>query len=275
MNDWIRVSKSAPCQICGKPDWCGYSLTHAICLRISSDRPTANGGWLHPLGSAPDIRFAPKRKAEPVVDCAALMRQWWIEGPPRIIELSEVLQVDSHSLMMMNATWAERHQAWAFPMVNSEREITGIRLRNEHGEKWAVKGGRNGLFVPSVQPQKRVFIVEGPTDCAALLSIGLFAIGRPSCNEGADIFRALLPKLGVRSAVIVSDHDDDKARPDGSTYNPGVDGAVRLSERLPVPNCIWLPPTKDAREFVKHGGTAQQIEAMIRGVKWKQPEERR
>ena len=120
-------------------------------------------------------------------------------------------------------------------MRDERMAIVGIRLRNAYGEKWAVTGGRNALFVPSAPVQKRCYICEGPTDTAALLSLGLFAIGRPSCNEGAAMLAALLPRLGVREAVIAGDHDQDKTRPDGSTYNPGVDGSVRLSDKLPVP----------------------------------------
>jgi len=156
-------------------------------------------------------------------------------------------------------------------MHNQHLDVIGVRLRNERGEKWAVKGGRNGLFVPNGAGASRCYITEGPTDTAALLSLGLYAIGRPSCNEGAAMLAALLPRLGVREAVIAGDHDEDKQRPDGTTYNPGVDGSVRLSENLPVPTCVWIPPTKDVREFVKMGATAVDVESAVRALRWRRP----
>lgn len=44
-----RVTRSHPCPVCGKPDWCGYTDTIAICMRVPSDRPSKNGGWVHRL----------------------------------------------------------------------------------------------------------------------------------------------------------------------------------------------------------------------------------
>jgi len=272
LHKWIRVSRKDVCKICEKPDWCTYAPDFAICcMRVTSQKPCTNGGWLHPIGSAPQVPV-PHRPQEPTVDCAPLMARW--QRTDRIAPLARLLGVDELPLRLLGVGWSTEHSAWAFPMRDACQRVIGVRFRNERGEKWSVRGGRNGLFVPQVPANKRVFITEGPTDAAALLYIGLFAIGRPSCNGGAAMLCEMLPKLGVRSAVIVADHDSDKIHPDGSQYNPGVDGALRLSEQLPVANCIWLPPTKDAREFVRHGGTAVQIDAMIKNVRWKQPVER-
>src|SRR5262245_4615979 len=47
MMKWYRVNRKRPCRICRRPDWCGYSDELSICMRVESDRPTHNGGWLH------------------------------------------------------------------------------------------------------------------------------------------------------------------------------------------------------------------------------------
>ena len=234
---------------------------------------TTNGGWLHPLGMEQKPRTE-RPKPEPTVNCAPLMAAWKQSSPDRTEWLAKLLGVDPLPLRLLGVAWADPYQAWSFPMRDGRQRIVGIRLRNERGDKWTVKGSRSGLFVPQVPPTKRVVICEGPSDVAALLHIGLFSIGRPSCNEGSAMLCDLLPRLGVQAAVIIADHDTDKLRPDGSRYNPGVDGAVRLSEQLSIANCIWIPPTKDAREFVRHGGTAIQIESLLKGMRWKQPIER-
>ena len=43
----IRVSHDHPCEICHKPDWCGFTSDgrFAICMRIESDTATENDGW--------------------------------------------------------------------------------------------------------------------------------------------------------------------------------------------------------------------------------------
>lgn len=274
MNDWQRVSKSDPCPVCGKPDWCCIGERFVNCMRVEAEKQCTNGGWLHPLDSAPNAPLPPRRPKEPSVDCEPIYLRWSSYNWGRISQLARLLGIDELPLKLIGTAWAPEHSAWAFPMRDANKRVIGVRLRNERGDKWSVRGGRSGVFYPNMMPTQRVFICEGATDVAALLHIGLFAIGRPSCNEGGNILCELLPKLGVRSAVIVADHDEDKIRPDGTRYNPGVDGSVRLSERLPVPNCIWLPPTKDARQFVRMGGTAAQIEAMIKGTRWQQPADR-
>lgn len=44
-----RVSRRFRCPVCGKARWCRFTATHAMCMRVPSDRPTKGGGWLHPL----------------------------------------------------------------------------------------------------------------------------------------------------------------------------------------------------------------------------------
>jgi hypothetical protein len=50
---WLRVNKSNPCPVCGKPDWCEISIdgTAVLCARIQSDQPAGNkgAGWIHKL----------------------------------------------------------------------------------------------------------------------------------------------------------------------------------------------------------------------------------
>ncbi|HYJ87185.1 MAG TPA: DUF3854 domain-containing protein [Pyrinomonadaceae bacterium] len=48
INGFFRVTKYRPCQVCGKPDWCGYTTDEqtSICMRISigSKGTSRNGG---------------------------------------------------------------------------------------------------------------------------------------------------------------------------------------------------------------------------------------
>ncbi len=46
-----RVTRRQPCEVCGKGDWCSIRAdgSAAICMRVISDRPTHNGGYLHIL----------------------------------------------------------------------------------------------------------------------------------------------------------------------------------------------------------------------------------
>lgn len=46
---WSRVDRDEPCDVCGKPDWCTRADdgSAACCMRVESERPLKNGGWLH------------------------------------------------------------------------------------------------------------------------------------------------------------------------------------------------------------------------------------
>lgn len=61
-----RVTKRHPCEVCGKQTWCGYSEdgSVAVCMRVESDKPTKNRGWLHVLKET----NAPRRQAPPQPD---------------------------------------------------------------------------------------------------------------------------------------------------------------------------------------------------------------
>jgi hypothetical protein len=44
-----RVDRHHKCPICGRSDWCTFADDIAICMRVESPRPSANGGWVHKL----------------------------------------------------------------------------------------------------------------------------------------------------------------------------------------------------------------------------------
>jgi len=274
---WIRVSKSFRCPQCKRPDWCSVcpELNLVLCMRITSDRPSKNamGGYLHRLDAEakPPVHIAPAPPA-PLIDAEGMIRQWEEEtDPTRLYDFAGSLGVTYDSLRNLQCCRSRSHHAWAFPMKDGSGKTIGIRLRYDDGAKRAVRGSRSGLFIPITPAQSMCWLAEGPTDCAALLSLGLFAIGRPSCSGGThQIWMALRERL-CRRAVIVADNDQDKHRPDGESYNPGIDGATRLANELDIPSCVLITPAKDVREFVRLGGTAALLQSTLNSLVWNQP----
>ena len=76
MDRFHKVSRSEPCPVCGKPDWCVVSNDGgtAICMSVESDRPHDRGGWVHVLKSISPVRrvYAPPPVRRRVVDMARL-----------------------------------------------------------------------------------------------------------------------------------------------------------------------------------------------------------
>lgn len=277
MSVLTRVSKKEPCPACGKESWCLIGETEALCMRVSSERPYTmkNGdiGYFHTINGAvrreiPRI----KRKEAPALDCVALMNRWNNGEGCKFRNLAESLGVTIQSLVDMRVRYAPEYQAWAFPMrEGSSGKIVGIRLRSESGKKWSVTGSRQGIFLPYREPLRRVWLCEGPTDTAALLSLGMYAIGRPSCSGGMNDVKQAVHRLGCHEAIILADNDDDKFTPKGLKFNPGIDGAKSLARNICIKCCIVTLQCKDVREFIKLGGSPEDLEMLVDNTIWENP----
>lgn len=162
------------------------------------------------------------------------------------------LGVTIHSLVALRCVRASEHNAWAFPMKDQGGWFTGVRLRDNNGRKWAVKGSKEGLFYAPPYPRRPLFVVEGPTDTAAGLTLDLNIVGRPSCNGAVKELVALTERLKTTEVIIIADND-----------GPGLAGSERLQAHLTVPYRELVLPCKDLREFLKLGGTKQLLESMI------------
>lgn len=265
-DKWIRVTHSHPCPICGKPDWCSIATDIIYCMRVESRRPSKAGGWFHDLNPEQKVKFRERPKPEkipPLTNASALMRQWDAEpeAGEKLLELAENLGVSWESLAAIGCTYSIGHGAYAFAMRDATDNVIGIRLRDIEGRKWAVRGSKSGIFYARKMGAKgKVYVVEGPTDTAAALDLGVYAIGRPSCLGCESMVNDLIIGLKVRAAVIVSDND-----------GPGWRGALKLANTLSVRNVIWVPPTKDMREYVSSGGTRQLVDSLTSSLMWNQP----
>lgn len=270
---WQHASKQNPCPICGKPDWCTFGQKAMLCQRVQSEHPHVKGGWYHFYDSASSYRppeLKPKEAPRPLENAADWIKKWRMNtSRPMFYAHAESLGVLAESLIAIGACWAQEHRAWAFPMYDGAGNIVGIRLRSTNGFKWAVPGSRQGVFVPnpSVHPRPVAFLPEGPTDTAAALSIGLYAIGRPTCNFDSSVVRDTLRRIGIYTAVIVEDNDKPIA---GTGKRPGSEGARKLKSELGISSVIWKPsnPHKDLRAFVSAGGTAEMIMSQVNQKVW-------
>jgi hypothetical protein len=227
------------------------------CMRVQSDRPAKSGGWMHsgPSRSIPPL--PPPRVAAPTINATKLHRDWQGATPlDSITAFATGLGLSAPSLTALDAAYAQPHTAWAFPMRDGHGNIVGIRLRNEHG-KFAVRGSKQGIFIAKVPPQPTLFVCEGPTDTAAAVELGLFAVGRPNCCCGGTDIKIFARRQQCRRVVMISDND-----------KPGLDGARKVGAEIKLPFAVVVPPAKDLREFVCLGGTKNMIENTLKGTLW-------
>ena len=139
--------------------------------------------------------------------------------------------------------------------------VCGIRLRSDGGKKWAVRGGRDGLFMPAgLDAAKQLLIAEGVTDAAAALDLGFNnVVGRPSCSGGTRLVVKLIQARKPTEVVIVGDGD-----------KPGLRGANALAAVVIayVPVRVIQPPVRvnDIRAWLQSGAKRADVESLIAGA---------
>lgn len=298
-STWQRVSRRRPCPVCGKPDWCVYAgepndPEAVICARTESQKRCGESGWLHILRHdgptwSPRVRRielsaarialppGPTPRGRGDTDFDRMASRYLTGLKKGLDKLAISLGLSMQSLERLGVGWSNDHKAWTFPMRNAAGDVLGIRLRLSDGKKLSVRGGREGLFIPSPHPNPlprgeetglpgplptdhsslaTLLVAEGPTDTAALLDLGFDAVGRPSCAGGVKLMVELVRQQKPSAVVIVADGDP-----------PGQCGAESLAVVLVAYASVRIitPPVgvKDAREWLRSGATAADVQSVI------------
>lgn len=250
---FIKVDKQHPCPICGKPDWCLYTPDGelVLCPRTPEGSiEVTKAGYLHRLKeTTPGSKKRFERRVhprEPTIDAHGLALDYSTSiEDEQIIPLADQLGVSLQSLRLLRIGWCEEQRAFTFPMRNGKREIIGIRTRHEDGAYRAINGSRAGLFIPHHFACRKLFICEGPSDTAMMLTLGIPAIGLPSCWGDGNQVAELCKRNKIKSVTIIADHD----KQDRFGKRPGREGAVRLIKQLGFGDIIRPPGAfKDVRE---------------------------
>lgn len=265
-SNWVRVSKAKPCVVCERFDWCCVSAdgTVAMCMRMQSDRPSRNGGWLHRLRDHEDWRrdrWRTVRRAasatEPSIDWTRLSKRLHAGcGSDACGWLAKRLGVSVFALRRLRVGWNPRKRSFSFPMREANGNVCGIRYRSMNDQKFAERGGREGLFFqPADLVREYLVIVEGASDTAAMIDVGFpSVIGRANCTGNVPQIVSLCRRLGPLRIVVVPDNDA-----------PGINGANLLIESLPNgANLLRLPDgIKDVRECVQSTKNADWLRDQV------------
>ena len=267
-NGWNRVNGQHPCAVCGKPDWCGYDDEGAACcMRIASDRPARNGGWIHNATERPAVTL-PRREriaaeAYEAPDFNATL--WWqtvrfVAKWDRMESWAHRLGLPIAALDVMGACGLG--EMLTFPMHNGLGQVCGIRTRNPDGAKRAVTGSRAGVFLPTFHDGAEPLVCEGPTDATAALALGFWPIGRPSCMGCERHVVDTCRRLGLSRVTVCADAD-----------GPGITGARKLADVLHASHIAIRMVTpygyKDLRDWFKAGATRARVDAAWSQTEWR------
>ena len=268
-----QVTPGKPCEICGESDWCLRSGDVAHCNRVSEPpsgwvrvRRHSGGCTSFRRGGSKLATDAPSGAVRQSADDTGLERPdpKWTRLAKRYAKkltrqllrrLARDLGVTAESLRCIGVGWHPTLNCYTFPHYDHLRRVVGIGTRYPDGRKRFIKGGHPGLHLPEGlegMPDP-VLIVEGPSDTAACLSMGLAAIGRPN-NYGSEY---LSDVIGDRDCIVVGDFD-----PKPSGRWPGREGAEKVAADLaaelnhPIRYALTPGGFKDIREWL----AAQEID---------------
>jgi hypothetical protein len=158
------------------------------------------------------------------------------------------------ALRELSAGWDGR--AWTFPERNGDGLIVGVSRRFEDGAKRCAVGSRRGLSYSDGwrETDGPVLIVEGASDVAAGITLGLSTIGRPSNIGGRKMLTNLL-RNSERKLIVIGERD---RKPDGRW--PGMEGCKSIAAGLGktlgrVVSARLLPDdAKDLRAWLRGTG---------------------
>lgn len=271
-EQYARVTRRQPCPVCGKPDWCLLARdgSHAVCSRVSVGGVfCGEPGWRHMLGN-----LTPTTRPVTMREKARIDAGGYAIAFERAITTEQLTQtaidlgVSVESLHRLRMGWCTEHDAPTFPMWE-RGQIVGIRIRKPDGSKFAIKDSTNGFFIPrGLAGVGLLVIVEGPTDTAAALDMGLDAIGKPNASACTDELVRMLVERSPETVVFMGEND----APDAMGKVAGIDGPMKQCERARRAglNAVFvLPPKgKDLREWsTRHGGTQDAIEQIVRNAR--------
>ena len=165
--------------------------------------------------------------------------------------LSAELTVSTASLRWLQVGWSPYYQAWTIPEHRPDGWVIGVQLRSQNGSKRMITGSHRGLILPWRwwQFSDRVYLPEGASDVAAILTQGLPAIGRSSAHGSTITLLADLLRPTTLIPVVIGENDQKQ---DGRW--PGRDGAEKCAHELasslqrPVEIAFPPPEFKDIRE---------------------------
>lgn len=284
--NWLRVTHRSPCPVCERPDWCTVSADgrYTHCMRVESDKAASGdaGGWIHKTNRAPmtSTKEIPKLRPEQVHSLAKSMYEHPRASFHRPV-LAKSLGVTVASLERLRVGYGrdrDGREFASFPSRNSRGKVIGITRRYESGEKKTYPGTTNGLFFAPrcMRDPGPLFLPEGASDVAAFLSLGLCAIGRPSCTGGVALLLPLVThaRQHGRLVIVVGERDSQpekrgqlKSCPadcKGCSHCwPGLAGPRAVANAL---GCNFaLPPVgfKDFRDYARSGGVWRSVLKMM------------
>lgn len=195
------------------------------------------------------VVLRPRRRCEVAdrpsnIDWDALASTLHVEAVARrdhgLRPLARSLGVDLTALLVLEVGLDARGVSY-WPMRDRDGQVCGLRTRLLNGAKLAVRGSRSGYFGPEpLLGRGPLLIVEGGSDVAAGLTLGLDTIGRAAAKASTRADAGALRLCSGRDVVVIPDRD-----PAGIAGGRAFATAALLRAR----SLRWLLPPRGAKDL--------------------------
>lgn len=213
---WVRVTRAQRCPVCEGDSWCSVSAdgTAVWCMKVKSENQfSEKQGYLHKLSEPLPVRDLPKPKPTRRRDWSPevkAMNEHPKAGAERERLSAELgVSVGSLELLEVGLGFDDQQRFSAWPERDIQWRPIGIKRRFTDGSKYYIPGGTSGLYMARewYMAAGPIFLPEGGSDTAALLTMGLCAVGRPSNIGGVTRLAGLLSNIGNRPIVVLGEND--------------------------------------------------------------------
>jgi len=176
---------------------------------------------MHELSDAPPLKLWKPPKRPPRLSDVEYHNQWapiaramFHKQHEATARLARELGVSAWALDALKVGYGQYDGAccWSIPERNHKGFVVGIACRYESGKKGYMSGGRRGLVYAEdfLDYEGPIFIVEGMSDTAAGLMLGLCVVGRPNNIGGIVHLRGLLQEVEPGRRIVVLVERDKK-----------------------------------------------------------------
>lgn len=276
------VKADAPCEVCGKGDWCRRSSDGAIeCHRESADvagfrklKVTQSGYGLYRRASDPVLSQAPTHRPSPPP-----VRNAPPPAPPG------PKPAVFANLEDYERTLGKRHGGtWLYPNADGSPCMAEVRENLPDGGKrfkvlhsvgngwaWGDCPGPSPIYnLPAVTDAEVVYVMEGPKCCALAIECGLIATTNP--HGGTAASKANWQPLAGREVIVIPDNDSigekhaaDVARIVTALHPPARAKIVRLPLENEGDDFEQFKLARTPREV------REQIAALVEAAEWHTP----
>lgn len=277
-STYVRCRKGRECPVCEHDSWCSIgSEGQVMCRRVESAKAKVdkNGQpyWVHDLGDPRGEIAKREATSTPKMTESELMviHRDHLRAGSHTARVNEArrLGVSAKALEIMQVGGGRdaRGSYTLWPMFGPELRLVGLMRRYENGEKKYWRGGGAGVFVPmgsfvtDPAQYRTMHVVEGGSDVAAMVDIGLRVVGRPSNTGGLPFLRWVRSVNKSVQFIVCAERDwrpTEKCDCSRDRYCgqcwPGLYGASLVAKE--IGGVIAWPkyPAKDVRESIQRFG---------------------